>query len=108
LPERFGKQLQIALARYLDGAEADQMIGQKLGIEKFKAIALEARHQMHQRDLGGIGLNGKHAFAEKDAGQMQAIEAADQLVIAPGLDRVDMAGIEQRAIEPADFLVDPG
>ena len=84
------------------------MLGGELGVEQRVAADLQPRDQMDQRDLRGVALPREHAFAEEGGAEADAVEAADQLSVAPGLDGVAGADVEQLAVEPADALVDPG
>ncbi len=68
----------IALLRHLDGAEAFQVIGDKLRVEQPVAAGNEPRDQMHQRDLRGVARAVEHAFAEEHAAERNAVETADQ------------------------------
>ena len=106
--QRLGEVLAIEVARDLERAEALQMLGHELGVEQREAAALQPRHQMHQRDLAGVGLAAEHALAEERAAERDAVEAADQLAIQPGLDRVGVAHDVQLAAQVEDGVVDPG
>ena len=56
-----------------------------------KAAGLQARHQMHQRNLGSIAGAVEHALAEKGAAERDAIKPADQIVAVIDLDGVAVA-----------------
>src|SRR6185437_11761445 len=84
------------------------MLGDILRVEQLEAARDQPRHQMHQRDLGGIADAVKHALAEKGATEIDAIEAAGEIAVLPDLDAVAMAELMQPGIELADALVDPG
>ena len=84
------------------------MIGHELGVEQAVAAGLEPRHQMHQRDLGGVTRAVEHALAEEGAAERDAVEPAHQQAAVIDLHGVAMAlGIE-RAVDLADAGVDPG
>ena len=72
------EQLVVRGPRHLDGAESAQMLGDELGIEQAVMSGFEPRHQMHERDLGGITLAMKHALAEKRASQADAVKPAER------------------------------
>ena len=55
---------------------------------------------MHERDLRGIGRAVEHALAEENPAEAHAIEAADERAGVPAFDGMDVAGVEQGAIEP--------
>src|SRR6185437_5364213 len=99
---------RIAAARDFNGAERLQMLGDILGVEQLEAARDQPRHQMYQRDLGGIADAVKHAFAEKCPAEIDAVEPAGEIAVLPDLDAVAMAERMQPAIEVADALVDPG
>ena len=50
----------------------------------------------------------EHALAEKGAPESDAVEPADETPIKAAFDRMGEANIEQLAIKPVDFGVDPG
>jgi len=84
------------------------MFGQKLAIQQFEPAGLEARDQMRERDLGGVPCAAEHAFAEEGRAQPHAIEAADELVVLPGFDRMGVTAPVQFGISGFDIGVDPG
>jgi len=61
--------LQIKPTGDLDGTEAAQMFGNKLGVEEPVATQSQARYQVNQGHLAGIGLASEHALAEKGTAQ---------------------------------------
>src|SRR4051794_30457557 len=63
---------------------------------------------MHEAGLRRISRLGKHAFAEEHPSERYAIEATDQSVLMPGLDRMAVAHAVQLHIGFADRRVDPG
>jgi len=67
------------------------MLGDELGVEEGVAALDQARDEMDERDLAGIGLVAEHAFAEKRRPQPNTVEPADQSSILPGLDGVAVA-----------------
>ena len=105
--DRVGELYPELLARHLDRAEAAQVLGHELAVEQAKAALDQPRHEMDQRDLGRIALAAEHALAEERRADRDAIEAADQLALAPAFDAVRMAAREQLAVERQDRLVDP-
>ena len=58
---------------------------------------------MDERDLAGVGLPREHALAEEGAAERDAVEPADQLAVAPGLDAVGVAADVQLAEDPGDL-----
>src|SRR6185312_17177837 len=105
--ERRGKQRRVSLARNADRAERRQMLGHELAIEKREIADLQARDQPGERDLGCVGPAAEHAFAEKGAAELHAIEAADQVVRLPYLDRMGVAGAVERDHRVLELGVDP-
>src|SRR5260221_100784 len=102
------QELVILPPRHLDGAEIPEMVGHELGIEQPKSARLEARHQMHECDLGGVARAMEHALAEIGPPERDPVEAADQAIAIVDLDAVAMTALVQLAIERADTVVDPG
>src|SRR5690606_2616204 len=73
-----------------------------------EAASAKAFHQVHQRDLGAVALGREHALAEEGGAETDAVEPADQAPLAPHLDGVAVADVEQVAGEAANAPVDPG
>ena len=94
--------------RHFDGAERAQMIGDELGVEQPVVTGLEPRHQMHQRDFGGVARAVEHALAEEGAAETDAVEAADQRFAVIDFDGMAIAALVELAIKTADAAVDPG
>ena len=67
------------------------MLGHELAVEQAEAALDQPRHQMDQRHLGGVALAAEHALAEERRADRDAVEAADQLAVAPAFDAVGMA-----------------
>ena len=78
------------------------MVGDELRVEQPEAAGPQPRHQMHQRDLGGVARAMEHALAEERAAERDAVEPADQRIAVIDLDGVAMAVLEELAVEPAD------
>jgi hypothetical protein len=83
------------------------VIGDELAIEQLEAAHLEARDKISQRDLGSIAFAAEHTLPEKGTTKPHAIQAADQLPVAPGFDRMGMAASMQIGIGRLDRRVDP-
>lgn len=65
LRQHFEEQAQILSPADLQPAESAEVIRHPLRVEQPEAKFPQPPHQGHQRDLGGVGLTGKHALAEK-------------------------------------------
>src|SRR3954454_12476536 len=98
----------IFTARYLDRAEALQMLGDELRIEELESADSQPRYEMDQRHLACIGRAAEHALAEKCRAELDAVEAADQPVVRPAFDAMGGPAMEKRGIEADDLVVDPG
>src|SRR5437588_317432 len=101
------EQFVILAPRHLDRAERAQVIGHKLCVEEPKSAGLEARHEVHQRDLGGVARAVEHALAEERAAERNAVEPADEVLSLIDLEAVAMAPFVELAIKHADAPVDP-
>jgi len=84
------------------------MIGNELAIEQLEPSHFQARDQIGERHFGGVARAAEHAFAEEGAGQLDAVEPADQRIILPAFDRMGMAAFVERSIGPFNFGIDPG
>ena len=60
----------------------------ELAVEQAEAADDQPRHQPGQSDLGGVGLQRHHRFAEESRAEPDAVEAAGQLAVLPDLDRM--------------------
>src|SRR5207253_6239396 len=102
--ERVLQELVILAPRHLDRPEGAQVIGDELGVEQFESTGLQARHQVHQRHLGGVAGAVEHALAKEGAAERDPIKAADQFLALVGLNAVAMPALVELAIEVADAL----
>jgi len=84
------------------------MFGQELAIQQLEPADLEARDEMRERDLGCVTRAAEHALPEEGRTQPHAIEAADELVVLPGFDRMRVAAAMQFGIGRLDIGIDPG
>ncbi len=84
------------------------MVGLELAVEQGEPTDLQSRYQPGDRDLRRVGRAAEHAFAEKGAAQLDAVEAADQpTILVPRLDRMGVAQCVQRQDGALDLVVDP-
>lgn len=79
----------------------------KLTVQHLPPANPQARHQMGQRYLAGIGAAADHRFAEKGAAQADAIKAADQFAALPTFDAMGVTQFMQLGIALVDGLVNP-
>lgn len=84
------------------------MLGHELAVEQREAAGAQARDQPGERDLGRVRPGREHAFAEKGAAEPDPVEPADQLALAPHLDRMGVAGGVEQRVAALDLGVDPG
>ena len=84
------------------------MLGHELAVEQREIADLEARDQPGERDLRRVGRAAEHAFAEEGAAELHAVEAADQRVAVPHLDRMGVARAVEREHRVLELGVDPG
>src|SRR3546814_525073 len=98
----------VVLARDLHPPEAAEVRRGELGIEELEAAPAQAQHELGEGDLAGIGRPAEHRLAEEGPAQRHAIEPADQGAVAPALDGVGEAHVEELVVELLDDRVDPG
>jgi hypothetical protein len=79
---------QVIVPCKLYSAELGEMWGDELRIEQRKSAVDETRHEMDQRDLTGVTRGREHALPKKGGAELHAIEAAHQLAVSPGFDRM--------------------
>jgi len=84
------------------------MLGQELAVEQLEPANLEPRDEIGQRNLGRIARPAEHALPKESPSEAHAIQAADQFVARPGLDRMGIAAPVQLGIGTLDIRVDPG
>ena len=77
------------------------MGGVHLTVDQAESPALELAHQVHERDLGGIGDAREHRLPVEHAPDRDAIEAADQFAVDPGFDRMGVARRRAGPCRPA-------
>ena len=61
-----------------------------------------------ERDLRGVGAAGEHRFAEEHPAERDAVEAAGELAVDPGLDAVHVAGVVPGDVRVDHLGHDPG
>jgi len=83
------------------------MLGEELGVEKNVTTFDQARDEVDEGHLAGVGLTAEHALAEERGTQRHAVEPAHQFALAPALDRMRVAGCMERGVEADDLAVDP-
>src|SRR5258708_21385457 len=84
------------------------MLGHELAVEQREIAHLEPRHEPGERDLRGVGPAAEHAFTEEGPAELDAVHAANQLVLLPYLDRVGVARSVKREHRPFELGIDPG
>ena len=99
---------EVAGARHLHRAETGEVRGDELGVEQAEPAGAQARDQVHQRHLARVAFRAEHALAEEGGAQHDAVEAAGEPPVAPGLDAVGVPLPVQRAVGLEDRAVDPG
>ena len=82
-------------ARHLPAAERGEVGGALLAVDRLDAAVAAEGDQRRQRDLRGIGAAREHRLAEEHPAERDAVEAAGELAVDPGLDAVHPA--ERRA-----------
>ena len=83
------------------------MIGLLLAIDERDALRATQRHQGAEGDFGGISGAGKHGLAKYRAAYSRAIQAANELRIAPHFNAVRMAYAVQRGVGRLHLRQDP-
>ena len=78
------------------------MLGHELAVEQPVAADPEPRDQPGERDLGGVAAGREHALAEEGGAEVDAVEAADQLVPLPAFDRMGVAARVEQAVALLD------
>src|SRR3954453_11976462 len=98
----------VLATRYLDRAEALQMLGDELCVEELEAADAQPGDEMDESHLAGIGGAAEHALAEEGGAELHAVKAADQRIANPALDAMRRAALEERGVKADDLVVDPG
>src|SRR5690349_16376997 len=80
----------------------------ELGIEKLKTVVPKPVDERGQRGLGGIAHTAEHRLAEEGRTELDPVEAADKLVLTPGLHAVRGAGTMEHQVTPDDLIGNPG
>jgi len=79
----------------------------ELAVEQFCPVLPHGSHQPGQGDFRCVPFPAEHAFAAEHPVKAHAIEPADQLTLAPALDRMGLAQIVEAAIACRDSAADP-
>ena len=91
--QRLPQLRQILPRRYVDGPERPQVGRGRLRVEQFELAFAQALHEVDERDFAGVALAVEHALAEERGAEADAVEAAGELAVAPGLDAVGVAEV---------------
>jgi hypothetical protein len=83
------------------------MVGHELAVQKLEAADAQPRNQPGQRDLGRVRHRTEHALAEEGAAQLDAVKAANQLLLVPHLHGVGVAQAVKFEHRLLDFRIDP-
>jgi len=83
------------------------MFGQELAIQELEPADFQACDEVGERDLGCVARAAEHALAEEGGAQPHAIQAADELIVLPGLDRMGVTASVQFGISCLDIGIDP-
>jgi hypothetical protein len=83
------------------------MLRHELTIEQSEIADLQARDQPCKRNLRSVTSAAEHALAKEGAAELDAIEAANELAIAPYLDRMGMTRLMKRKHCAFELGVDP-
>src|ERR1700730_13777248 len=100
--------MEILLTRDFDRAEFLQVRREPLRVEQREAALPKPFHQGDKRDLRGIAHVMKHRFAKKSAADRNAVKAAGEFAILPGLDGAPLAELVQSGSALDDLVVDTG
>jgi len=77
------------------GAQGRQVLRLLLAVDERDAFSAAQADERSQRHLGGVCAVGEHGLAVEHATEVDAVKAANQLAVYPGLDAVDTAGCGQ-------------
>src|ERR1043165_6321402 len=91
----------------LSRAECFHVRRHDLAVEPRRAARLQMLDEKEQRELRGVGLAVEHRLAGEDAAGVDAVQAAGERAVAPGLDAVRVAGLVQPRVGGDDARVDP-
>src|SRR5574340_184624 len=86
------------IARDLARAERGEVRGVHLAVDHAEPPASELPGEMRQRDLRGVAGPAEHGFAVEHAADGDAVQSPNQPAVHPGLHRVRVTHLVQRAI----------
>jgi hypothetical protein len=98
---------QIIFLADFNRAEASQMPGHELAIEKVEPAHLHSRDQPRQRDFRCIGRSAEHALAKKRPAHRHSVEPTDQFAIQPAFDAMRVPHAMKIAKCILDIGIDP-
>jgi len=89
-------------------AEAVGDGGAHLAIEEVELPFLQASQEGDEGDFGGVGGGMKHGLAKEGGAEGHTIDAADEAILAPGLDGMGKAEFVQAKVSGDQRGGDPG
>ena len=82
--------------------------GALLAVDRLDAVVAAERDQRRERDLRRVGAAREHRLAEEHPAERDAVEAAGELAVDPGLDAVHAAGVVPGGVGVDHLGHDPG
>ena len=95
-------------ARHRRRAEARDVRGSDLTVDEPKIARPQVLRQPHERDFRRVGRAREHRLAKEYAADRDAVEPADELAVAPTLERMRPAEPVQSRIGRGHLVRDPG
>ena len=89
-------------------AEPADMGRELLAIDEAEVPGLELLDEPHEGHFGCIIDSGKHRLGKEGASYRHAVQAADQAIVLPCLDRMGIAEFMQARIGVQHFTCNPG
>lgn len=99
--------LEVSRPRDLGDAERCKMIRSPLNIDQSGMIIDQAGGQRDDRCLRSVGAAMKFGFGCEQPTNAEAVQAAHEFSVAPGLDTVGPTKLVETSVGPLDSVVDP-
>tara|TARA_S200000501_G_C20474277_1_gene590874 strand:+ start:159 stop:557 length:399 start_codon:yes stop_codon:yes gene_type:complete len=99
--------LEVSRPRDLGDAERYKVIRSPLHIDQSGMIVDQAGDQSDDRCFRGVGAEMKLGFRCEQPTNAEAVQAAHEFSVAPGLDTVGPTKVVETSVGPLDPVVDP-
>src|SRR5262245_16612459 len=84
------------------------MCGRYLAVDDLRRVRAQKLDCMHERNLRGVGHAREHRLAEERAADRHTVQAPDETVVLPGLERMCPSQAMESKVGVGHLAGDPG